>query len=107
MALETARHRTMLCIAGRTTRPGSWLHPSRRRFAAPQDEELATTFLRPSHHRPRFQTTPVASARLSAAADPNGTAVTCSTAIESPTPPIPPPPLAINAAVAGPPMRGC
>jgi hypothetical protein len=36
-----ARLRTMLRIAGRTMRPVA--HPSRRRFAAPEDEVLLAT----------------------------------------------------------------
>src|SRR5579862_3563752 len=68
---------------------------------------MTATFLRPSHHSARFQITQVASARLSAAAEPNGSALTCNAATPSANPIMPQPPLAIMAAVAGPPIRGC
>ena len=61
----------------------------------------------PNHHSPRFQPTQVTSARLSATAEPNRRAATCSTATAMPNPTRPQPPLAITAAVGGPPMRGC
>ncbi len=67
----------------------------------------ARSFLRPFHHNPRFQLTLVANARLSAIAEPNCGAATCSTASAMPNPIRPQPPLAITAAVGLPPMRGC
>ena len=66
-----------------------------------------TSFRRPFHHSTRFQPTQVASARPSPAAEPNRSAATCSTAIPTPKPIRPQPPLATTAAVGWPPMRGC
>src|SRR4051812_39583217 len=66
-----------------------------------------TTLLRLSHHSPRFQPTQVASARLSAMAEPKRSAVRCITAIPTPKPIRPQRLFAITAAVGGPPMRGC
>ena len=67
----------------------------------------ATSFLRLSHHSPRFQPTQVASARLSAIAEPNRSAARCITAMPQPKPIRPQRLFAITAAVGGPPMRGC
>src|SRR6185437_6472186 len=78
---------------------------ARRR--APHHEGQRTTLLRPIHHSPRFQLTLVISARLSAIIDPKRDAATCNTATAAPKPSRPQPLLAITAAVAGPPMRGC
>ena len=51
---------------------------------------------RPFHHSPRFQLTQVASARLSAIAEPNRNAATCNTAIAIPNPIKPQPEFAIT-----------
>src|SRR5258705_13230288 len=77
---------------------------------APHHEEYTsqrTSFLRPYHHRPRFQLTQIVSARLRPIAEPNRSAAMCNTAIAMPSPINPPALLASTAAFGGPPMRGC
>src|SRR4051812_11538544 len=66
-----------------------------------------TSFLRLSHHSPRFQPTQTISARLSAIAEPKRNAARCITAIPPPKPIRPQRLFASSAAVGGPPMRGC
>src|SRR6202030_1351642 len=60
-------------------------------------------FRRPFHHSVKFQLTQVASARLRPIAEPNCRTAACSTATARPNPIRPQAPLAITAAVGGPP----